>query len=70
MKCHCGVSDPYCAEAPTSEGCGGLGWVDCLCGGDRCVCHNHGRVDCPGCEDCEESAAMEKKLLTAAREGD
>ena len=70
MKCHCGVSDPYYADAPTGEGCGGLGWVECLCGGDQCVCHNHGQVACPGCPDCEESAAMEKKLLTATREGD
>ncbi len=69
MKRFCGVEDPYCAEAPTSEGCGGLGWVECLCGGDRCVCHNHGRVDCAGCEECTEFHGQ-TNLLTGPREGD
>jgi hypothetical protein len=36
------------------EYCGGGGHIDCYCGGDFCVCHNHGGYDCPGCPDCEE----------------
>lgn len=28
----------------------------CICGGDFCVCHNHGEVECDGCEDCEDDA--------------
>ena len=34
-------------------GCGGTGTLQCECGGDICVCHNHGEVECPGCPDCE-----------------
>lgn len=51
MKCWCGEKNPY--FAPVSGGCGGLGEVDCICGGDFCVCHNHGTVECDGCEDCD-----------------
>jgi hypothetical protein len=29
--------------------CQGLGTVECLCGGDLCVCLNHGERDCPAC---------------------
>ena len=44
--------------APTPGGpCGGLGVFECLCGGDQCVCHNHGEVECPGCADCEDLGA-------------
>ena len=25
----------------------------CYCGGDLCVCANHGEIECMGCEDCE-----------------
>ena len=53
-KCWCGAVNPYCCEAPASEGCGGAGWIECLCGGDQCVCHNHGQVACDGCPDCTE----------------
>jgi hypothetical protein len=35
------------------ESCNGSGSLRCYCGGDLCVCHNHGSTDCPGCEDCE-----------------
>lgn len=37
-----------------SETCGGLGELHCYCGGDLCVCHNHGEVECDGCADCED----------------
>lgn len=36
-----------------SRPCGGSGFLLCYCGGDFCVCHNHGEVECPGCPDCE-----------------
>lgn len=32
--------------------CGGSGTLHCYCGGDLCVCHNHGEAECPGCPDC------------------
>jgi hypothetical protein len=34
--------------------CGGLGTLNCYCGGDVCVCHYHGEAECPGCPDCED----------------
>ena len=49
--CWCGEKDPYCA--PVEGTCGGTGMLICYCGGDQCVCHNHGEVECFGCEDCE-----------------
>lgn len=52
MTCWCGVKDAYFAPV-RADGCGGLGTLNCYCGGDLCVCHNHGEVECPGCEDCE-----------------
>lgn len=30
--------------------CQGLGSVDCLCGGDLCVCLNYGERPCPDCD--------------------
>lgn len=51
MTCWCGVKDAY--FAPVRETCGGSGVIDCHCGGDLCVCHNHGEVECLGCEECE-----------------
>lgn len=33
--------------------CRGTGVLYCHCGGDLCVCHHHGEVDCYGCADCE-----------------
>ncbi len=29
--------------------CHNLGTVECLCGGDLCVCTNHGEQPCPKC---------------------
>lgn len=54
-RCWCGVENPY--FAPVSGLCYGTGFLDCLCGGDQCVCHNHGEVECPGCDDCESGEA-------------
>lgn len=33
----------WCSE------CQNTGWVDCYCGGDFCVCDNHGEEPCPMC---------------------
>lgn len=52
--CWCGVRNPY--FAPIREGCGGLCVLNCFCGGDLCVCHNHGEADCLGCPDCDEDS--------------
>lgn len=51
VPCWCGETKPY--YAPIRRGCGGHGYVTCICGGDFCVCHNHGEVECLGCKDCE-----------------
>lgn len=55
FTCWCGATGTYeelfCDDL--GEGCGGLGFIDCHCGGDLCVCHNHGEIECPGCDDCE-----------------
>ncbi len=49
--CWCGELRPH--YAPLTRRCGGSRIVNCLCGGDFCVCHNHGESECFGCEDCE-----------------
>lgn len=57
ITCWCGAQgtakELFDAEVYTLGPCGGLGQLYCECGGDLCVCHNHGWVECPGCEDCE-----------------
>lgn len=56
VTCWCGASGPYRElfdQAVFQDTCGGLCVLYCLCGGDHCVCHHHGQVDCPGCEDCQ-----------------
>lgn len=54
-KCWCGAENPYCADVEDGldETCGGSGVLHCYCGGDLCVCHNHGEVQCDGCPDCD-----------------
>lgn len=51
--CWCGVVKPFFSAVRGH--CGGMGEIDCFCGGDLCVCHNHGSVECPGCPECEEA---------------
>lgn len=57
IACWCGAVGTY-GELFESDyldrRCGGLGMLDCHCGGDLCVCHNHGHVECYGCPDCED----------------
>ncbi len=50
--CWCGVKNPY--YAPVPRRCDGSGVIQCHCGGDQCVCHWHGEVECSGCEECHE----------------
>lgn len=53
VACWCGEVAPHYEPLPAT--CGGLGTIECECGGDNlCVCHNHGAVECSGCEECED----------------
>lgn len=57
IRCWCGAEGLYSELFDTEqleESCGGGGVLYCYCGGDQCVCHNHGEVPCEGCEDCED----------------
>lgn len=51
-QCWCGVKNPYFSDDLDTR-CDGSGMLYCHCGGDLCVCHWHGEVQCIGCEDCE-----------------
>lgn len=55
IRCWCGavgtVSELFDSEV-YEQSCGGSGYLYCECGGDFCVCHHHGEVECDGCEDC------------------
>lgn len=60
MKCWCGEKNAHFSDEPhRSGGCGGTGTLHCYCGGDQCVCHNHGEVECDGCEDCDVGDGFE-----------
>ena len=55
IECWCGAKGTYeelFDDSGLSCGCGGTGSIACECGGDICVCHHHGQVECPGCVDC------------------
>lgn len=52
--CWCGEPSPLYDDEGLDDTCGGLGSLTCHCGGDLCVCHHHGEVECPGCPDCDE----------------
>jgi len=56
IRCWCGAIGTYdeMFSDDLAGGCGGMGVIDCRCGGDLCVCHNHGEIQCCGCDDCEE----------------
>lgn len=57
VRCWCGELLTDEALELMAEGlpdrCGGSGVLYCECGGDLCVCHNHGEAECFGCKDCE-----------------
>jgi hypothetical protein len=56
VRCWCGAAGPYDElfdDAVYDRDCGGSGYLECECGGDHlCACHNHGQVECPGCDEC------------------
>jgi hypothetical protein len=55
IACWCGASgtcEELFDDSDEDEGCGGSGMIQCFCGGDQCVCHNHGEYECSGCDDC------------------
>lgn len=57
VTCWCGAkgtAEELFSELYLESRCGGSGVVNCFCGGDFCVCHNHGESECLGCPDCEE----------------
>jgi hypothetical protein len=58
----CGEKDAYFAP-PRRGGCSGIGTIECLCGGESCVCHNHGEVDCDGCSECDPTEVIEEDDL-------
>jgi hypothetical protein len=51
--CHCGAQNGWRSTVDLDDDCGGTGVLYCWCGGDLCVCHNHGETPCFGCEECE-----------------
>lgn len=55
IQCWCGARGTFDSlfSSDSLGRCHGTGMLECYCGGDLCVCHNHGEVDCPGCDDCE-----------------
>lgn len=40
-----GDDDQWC------ETCHNTGSINCYCGGDLCICENHGEMPCPSCRD-------------------
>ena len=51
-QCWCGTKNPQFNPRGLERGCGATGFRSCFCGGDQCVCHYHGGIECDGCEDC------------------
>jgi hypothetical protein len=41
--------------------CQNTGWLDCLCGGDMCVCENNGEYPCPYCDGITEDGDYEEE---------
>jgi hypothetical protein len=59
FECWCGASGTYeqlFDDSTLRDTCGGQGYYECLCGGDFCICHNHGQAECYGCPDCEDDS--------------
>jgi hypothetical protein len=57
VKCWCGVQGPATElfqRDMLDAGCGGWGHRICRCGGDQCVCHHHGAIECDGCPECTD----------------
>lgn len=56
--CWCGAERPYFSRSVVRT-CGGTGELRCRCGGDNCACHNHGSIECWGCDDCSYDDAAD-----------
>ena len=57
IECWCGAVGTYEELFDVNHldtTCGGSGVLYCYCGGDFCMCHYHGELDCDGCEDCDD----------------
>ena len=52
-ECWCGELNAWHSEVYLETTCGGSGLLACHCGGDQCVCHNHGSAECTGSPDCD-----------------
>jgi hypothetical protein len=69
ITCWCGASGTYedlFDDACLDDNCNGLRTLNCYCGGDFCVCHHHGEVECPGCPHCEpddEQCGQDEEVL-------
>lgn len=62
LTCWCGAKGTYNElfdGTVFKQTCSGLGTLHCHCGGDLCVCHNHGEVECPGCENCKTNDSID-----------
>lgn len=59
LPCWCGETEGWMSTSGLESGCAGTGYLHCFCGGDFCVCHNHGGTECDGCDDCEDIRADE-----------
>lgn len=65
ITCWCGATGTYedlFDDSTLPDRCGGSGTLHCECGGDFCVCHHHGEVECDGCEDCRGDDDWESDL--------
>lgn len=51
--CWCGEENPAYLDDGLDASYGGSGVLRCRCGGDSCVCHHHGELECLGCDDCD-----------------
>lgn len=57
FRCWCGDEGAYeemFQDEYLEDRCGGSRTLHCRCGGDMCVCHNHGETECSGCPDCDD----------------
>lgn len=57
IKCWCGAEGTFeelFDQSVYLDTCGGTGFLDCVCGGDFCICHHHGETECFGCVDCND----------------
>lgn len=63
IDCWCGARGTFDELfAPLPDTCRGYGYLTCECSGDGlCVCHNHGEVECLGCEDEEDEARQDSE---------